>query len=95
MGKKLLCVNIPAIGDANMTKELLRFLFREAKIHDAIIFFGLNCLALNELNYVTDECEGLFESRNQKASPVAALLTEIEQYDSLIIMATNRAYGML
>lgn len=38
LGKKLLLVNISALGDYNLTKEMLRFIFREAKIHNAIIF---------------------------------------------------------
>eukprot|EP01119_Soliformovum_irregulare_P013105 TRINITY_DN3458_c0_g1_i2.p1 TRINITY_DN3458_c0_g1~~TRINITY_DN3458_c0_g1_i2.p1 ORF type:complete len:1117 (-),score=384.81 TRINITY_DN3458_c0_g1_i2:209-3559(-) len=78
--KKLLMVNISALGDSTLSKETLRFLFREAKIHEAILFF--------------DECESLFESRNLKNSPVAAFLTEIEKYDGVIVMATNRAYDL-
>lgn len=45
-------------------QELLRFLFREAKIHNAILFF--------------DECECLFESRNSRPNPgLGVLLTEV------------------
>eukprot|EP01130_Rhizamoeba_saxonica_P002735 TRINITY_DN1249_c0_g1_i1.p1 TRINITY_DN1249_c0_g1~~TRINITY_DN1249_c0_g1_i1.p1 ORF type:complete len:633 (+),score=125.88 TRINITY_DN1249_c0_g1_i1:1566-3464(+) len=83
LGKKLLVVNVPSIGGGNgfLTKEMLRFIFREAKIHNAIIFF--------------DECESLFESRNNVAkSEVTSILTEIERYDGIIILATNRAYDL-
>ncbi len=48
-------------------QELLRFLFREAKIHNAILFF--------------DECECLFESRNSRPNPsLGILLTEVGTY---------------
>ena len=45
-------------------QELLKFLFREAKIHNAILFF--------------DECEVLFESRKSRSNPtLGLLLTEV------------------
>ena len=45
-------------------QELLRFLFREAKIHNAVLFF--------------DECEMLFESRDTRSSTTLGLmLTEV------------------
>ena len=48
-------------------QELLRFLFREAKIHNAVIFF--------------DECEPLFESRDNRPNPsLALMLTEVQNY---------------
>jgi hypothetical protein len=37
--KKLLVVNFPSLGTKNMS-ELMRLIFREAKLYDAIIFFG-------------------------------------------------------
>ena len=74
-----------------------KFIFREAKINDAILFF--------------DECEGIFESRKKGDHSVTLLLTEIERYilthfgfslnygivcrhDGLIILATNRPYDL-
>ena len=43
---------------------MLRFLFREAKIHNAVLFF--------------DECEMLFESRdNHRSVTLALMLTEV------------------
>ncbi len=52
-------------------------IFREAKIHNSIVFF--------------DECESLFLSRDKDhASRVNTLLTELEHYDGICILATNR-----
>lgn len=77
LGKKVLLVTVSALVEKDFSKELLRFLFREAKIHNAVLFF--------------DECEMLFESRDSRSSTTFALmLTEIEQYSGIIILATNR-----
>eukprot|EP00026_Physarum_polycephalum_P000306 Phypoly_transcript_00306.p1 GENE.Phypoly_transcript_00306~~Phypoly_transcript_00306.p1 ORF type:complete len:1112 (+),score=182.86 Phypoly_transcript_00306:1977-5312(+) len=78
--KKLLTLSLSSLGDSMLNKELLRFIFREANIHDAIVFF--------------DECEGLFESRNGGKTDVGALLTEIEKFDGLLILATTRPYDL-
>ena len=45
--------------------ENFKFVFRESKINDAILFF--------------DECEGIFESRDKGGYDVNLLLTEIER----------------
>ena len=45
--------------------ENFKFIFREAKINDAMLFF--------------DECEGIFESRESGGHSVNLLLTEIER----------------
>jgi hypothetical protein len=37
--KKLLMVNFPSLREKSMS-ELMRLIFREAKLYDAIIFFG-------------------------------------------------------
>ena len=51
---------------------------REAKIHDALLFF--------------DECEAIFEDREKHGSNhVNMLLTEVEKHEGIIIMATNRS----
>ena len=77
LGKKVLLVTVSVITWRGLSKELLRLLFREAKIHNAILFF--------------DECESLFESRDYRSNPGLGLfLTEIEQYEGIIVMATNR-----
>lgn len=57
----------------------MRTVCREAKIHDALLFF--------------DECEAIFEDREKHGSHhVNLLLTEVEKHDGIIIMATNRCY---
>ena len=45
--------------------ENFKFIFREAKINDAILFF--------------DECEAIFETREKGTHNVNMLLTEIER----------------
>ncbi|KAG5511099.1 hypothetical protein GH5_07306 [Leishmania sp. Ghana 2012 LV757] len=75
--KKILLVSVSQFrSSAKAESDALRFLFREAKLNDAILFF--------------DECESLFEDRTSNAT-VTALLSEFERYDGLIILATNRA----
>ena len=75
LGQRLLLVNYPRIGEMT-SEQTLRFLFREAKIHEAVLFF--------------DECDGIFESRDRHNSEISLILSEIERYDGLIILATNR-----
>lgn len=67
-------------GNIQKSAEVLQLIFLEAKIHGAIVFF--------------DECETFFENRDSGRSDVAALLTEIERHDGLVVMATNRAYDL-
>ncbi|GET86381.1 aaa family ATPase, putative [Leishmania tarentolae] len=75
--KKILLVSVSQFRSSTKAEaDALRFLFREAKLNDAILFF--------------DECESLFEDRTSNGT-VTALLSEFERYDSLIILATNRA----
>ena len=59
-------------------QEAFRFIFREAKIQNAIVFF--------------DECEPLFESRDRQTgtSAVNVALTEVEKFSGTIVCATNR-----
>ncbi|CUG93186.1 AAA ATPase, putative [Bodo saltans] len=74
--KKLLLVNLLQFKSDAKSPDVLRFIFREAKLNDAVIFF--------------DECETFFETR--EANPlVTAILAEFERYDGIIILATNRA----
>ena len=83
--KKILLVTVSVMMERDLTKvlltwllfyarlcrifayqELLRFLFREAKIHNAVLFF--------------DECESLFESRENRTNPsLGIMLTEVSQ----------------
>ncbi|TPP42814.1 ATPase associated with various cellular activities (AAA) family protein [Leishmania donovani] len=75
--KKILLVSVSQFRSSTKAEaDALRFLFREAKLSDAILFF--------------DECEALFEDRTSNGT-VTALLSEFERYDGLIILATNRA----
>jgi len=55
-----------------MADEVIKFIFREAKLTDSILFF--------------DECEQIFLSREKGGREVNLLLTEIERHDGLIIM---------
>jgi SpoVK/Ycf46/Vps4 family AAA+-type ATPase len=48
LGKRLLLVNFPSLG--HNSSDALQFLFREARIQDAVLFF--------------DECEGIFRERD-------------------------------
>jgi len=80
LGKKLLLVNFPSLGGDNAA-EVVRMIFRESKINDAVLFF--------------DECESIFESREKsRLRDVNMLLTELERHDGLIILATNRPYDL-
>jgi len=78
--KKLLLVNLSVMSDSMELKEYLRLVFREAKIQNACLFF--------------DECESLFESRSNRISPVGIMLTQIENYDDIVILATNRHFDL-
>ena len=62
---QVLLINFPSLG--SMTAgENFKFIFREAKINDAILFF--------------DECEAIFETREKGGHDVNTLLTEIERF---------------
>ena len=74
--KKVLLVSLVQYKGNERATEILRFIFREAKLNDAIVFF--------------DECESVFEDRESNPF-VTAVLGEFERYDGLIILATNRA----
>jgi SpoVK/Ycf46/Vps4 family AAA+-type ATPase len=75
IGKKVLMINFPALG-ANSAGSILKLVFREAKIHDAILFF--------------DECESIFMDRTKGNLQVNTVLTELERHEGLCILATNR-----
>ena len=62
LAKKILLINYPSLGQ-NEAGENIRFIFREAKINDALLFF--------------DECESLFEDRKKgfKGGAINMLLT--------------------
>eukprot|EP00026_Physarum_polycephalum_P001373 Phypoly_transcript_01374.p1 GENE.Phypoly_transcript_01374~~Phypoly_transcript_01374.p1 ORF type:complete len:556 (+),score=115.18 Phypoly_transcript_01374:1030-2697(+) len=77
--KKVLLINFPSLGSMS-AGENFKFIFREAKINDAILFF--------------DECESIFETREKGGHDVNMLLTELERHDGLIILATNRPHDL-
>lgn len=77
--KKILLVNFPDLGHNN-SGAILKFLFREARINRAVLFF--------------DECESLFLDRSKGRSSVNMILTELERFDGLCILATNRAHDL-
>jgi len=80
LGKKLLLINFPSLGGAEAA-DVVRVIFRESKINDAVLFF--------------DECESIFESREKShRRDVNMLLTELERHDGLIILATNRPFDL-
>ena len=61
---------------ANSAGAILKLVFREAKIHDVILFF--------------DECESIFMDRTKGNLQVNTVLTELERHEGLCILATNR-----
>lgn len=85
MKKRVLLVNFNAMvssssrnaGSSSGGGGAVQSLFREASMHDAIVFF--------------DECESLFAQRGTGgSSQLTELLTEIERHDGMIFLATNR-----
>jgi SpoVK/Ycf46/Vps4 family AAA+-type ATPase len=85
LGKKLLLVNYKALdaGERNNRTETSRYqsIFREAELSNAIIFF--------------DECESLFAQRGYGgSSDTTELLTELERFDGIVFLATNRPFDL-
>jgi len=83
LSRKILLINYSQLSGTGEQKaeDLLNLSFREAKIQNAVIFF--------------DECEGLFESRDLRGNKnVNIVLNAIEQYDDIIILATNRPFDL-
>ena len=77
LGKKLLTIGLSSFPEDISFSDFLKFLFRECKIHNAILFF--------------DECELLFHSRDISRNDIlSSLLTDIEDHTGIIILATNR-----
>lgn len=72
-------VNFNTFG-ANISGAIIKFLFREAKLNRALLFF--------------DECESLFRARDKGGQSVQMILTELERYDGLCLLATNRAFDL-
>jgi SpoVK/Ycf46/Vps4 family AAA+-type ATPase len=76
MGKRLFCIDLPKLAEARGSFESnLDAVFREARLLDAVLFF--------------DECEQIFLSRRKGNDAMPVLLTRLEQYDGVAILATN------
>jgi SpoVK/Ycf46/Vps4 family AAA+-type ATPase len=75
LGKRILNVDIPTFIENRNADHFLPGLFREARLHDALLFF--------------DECETLFGDRMSGNSLMTLLLTELERFQGVAILATN------
>src|SRR5690554_711746 len=75
MGKRVLNVDIPTFIENHDAGRFLPSLFREARMQNAVLFF--------------DECETLFGDRRGGNALMTMLLTEIERFEGVAILATN------
>ncbi|AWV91059.1 ATP-binding protein [Bradymonas sediminis] len=75
MGKRVLNVDIPTFIENHDAGRFLPSLFREARMQDAVLFF--------------DECEVIFGDRRRGNALMTMLLTEIERFEGVAILATN------
>jgi SpoVK/Ycf46/Vps4 family AAA+-type ATPase len=75
LGKRVLNVDIPTFSAHSDAARFLPGLFREARLHDAVLFF--------------DECEGIFETRHAGNLLMTLLLTELDRFEGTAILATN------
>lgn len=74
-GRKVYAVDLPRLVDARDVESNLDAVLREAKLQNAVIFF--------------DEAEQIFASRLSGNSLMQLLLTRLEQFDGIAILATN------
>ncbi len=75
LSKRVLNVDIPTFVSNSEAGRFLPGLFREARLQNAVLFF--------------DECEAIFASRSRGNLLMTLLLTEIERFDGVAILATN------
>lgn len=83
--KRVLLVDFPSLQGKNRdgmeVDADLRGLFREADMSNAVLFF--------------DECETIFRQRDMGGDRLLnALLTEIERYEGIVFLATNRPFDL-
>lgn len=84
--KRVLLVDFPSLQgkrqDGGVDADAdLRGLFREADMSNAVLFF--------------DECETIFKQRDMGGDRLLnALLTEIERYEGIVFLATNRPFDL-
>ncbi|MBA2661308.1 MAG: ATP-binding protein [Bradymonadaceae bacterium] len=75
MEKRVLNVDMPTFAAHHEAERFLPGLFREARLQNAVLFF--------------DECEVFFADRRMGNSLMTILLTEIERFEGVAILATN------
>jgi SpoVK/Ycf46/Vps4 family AAA+-type ATPase len=75
IGKNILNVDIPTFVEHGDAERFLPSLFREARLQNAVLFF--------------DECEQLFGDRMFGNALMTMLLTELERFEGVAILATN------
>ncbi len=75
LGKRVLNVDIPTLVDNREADRFLPGLFREARLQNALLFF--------------DECETIFASRRLGNMLMTLLLTELERFEGIAVLATN------
>lgn len=75
LGKRVLSVDIPSLVQHMDNGRILPGIFREARLRDAVLFF--------------DECETLFADRSKGNALMTILLTEMERFEGLAVLATN------
>ncbi len=75
MGKRVLNVDLPTFVNHSEAQRFLPGLFREARLQNAVLFF--------------DECESIFADRRGGNPLMTILLTEIERFEGIAILATN------
>jgi SpoVK/Ycf46/Vps4 family AAA+-type ATPase len=76
LGKRILNVDVPTFLEASEAGRYLPRLFRAAAAHDAVLFF--------------DECEPIFASRRRGNLLMNLLLTELERFEGILVLATNQ-----
>ncbi len=77
LGKRLFVVDAEKLGDSRSLESSLDAIFREVKLLDAVLFF--------------DEAEQIFTSRRLGNTAMPLLLTRLERFDGIAILATNMA----
>lgn len=75
LGMRVLNVDIPTFVESRESGRFLPGLFREARLRNAVLFF--------------DECEVLFADRRFGNPLMTAMLTELERFEGVAILATN------
>ncbi|MEZ4265183.1 MAG: ATP-binding protein [Myxococcota bacterium] len=76
LGRRLISVDAARLTDQQRSWEAnLDNLLREARLQDAVLFF--------------DECEALFATHQRGTGHLSALLAALEQFEGVVILATN------